>query len=439
MLLSVNSIYFQFHSVLYFVSDVTAACIIDDFKTSSLVGRVESILQTLSTENAQKDFEVNYLFLLFCLFLQTKGFALPSQTLIEEFFSTFPNGIYTFLQHFYVLLEWNFDVDFFVNEPLGNAVALIKSNKLIEAISFSDAAVSCEGHRAKALSLLGSVQFIKGDMKSAHESFTLSKELNSNDSNVLIKLALVELEQNNYMKMHFNLEAGLQADSSNPAVFYHRGEIFALGGNLEQAVKDFEKAIELYPDFVLAYVHKARALLGLERYEEAEELLTKAQGKFKNRVEVWNSLGEVLVMKKDFEAAEKAFNSILKKHPKSPEVYLNKALLAMNRNNDVKTAEKHLKRAIEIEPSFEAAHLQLANLLLSSGNVKDSMIHFEEAVKYARTLQELISVHSLKCASVAQLKIAEKFPFLAEKMKYVYFNSFEFYCNCFRTLNQISH
>lgn len=39
-------------------SDITAACIIDDFQTGYLVERVESILRTLSTENAQKDFEV---------------------------------------------------------------------------------------------------------------------------------------------------------------------------------------------------------------------------------------------------------------------------------------------------------------------------------------------------------------------------------------------
>lgn len=38
--------------------DVTAACIMDDFKTNSLVNRVETLLQTLSTTNAEKDFEV---------------------------------------------------------------------------------------------------------------------------------------------------------------------------------------------------------------------------------------------------------------------------------------------------------------------------------------------------------------------------------------------
>lgn len=309
------------------------------------------------------------------------------------------------------------EVDYSSNNALSTAIEFIKSKKYTEAAALCEAAVQSDTFRAKSLALQGSIQFIKGDMKSAYESLSLSNKLDPNDANVLIKLALVELEKNNYFKMHGNLEKALDADPKNPAFFYHRGEIFALGGNLELSVKDFENAIDLYPDFVLAYIHRARALLGLERYSDAEKLMNQAKEKFNDRVDVLNTVGEVLVLKKEFDAAEKVFNSILKKHPKSPEVYLNKALLAMSRNNDVKAAEKHLKHAIEIEPSFEAAHLQLANLLLSNGNVKDSMAHFEHAVKYARTLQELISVHSLKCASLAQLKIAEKFPSLADKMK----------------------
>lgn len=297
------------------------------------------------------------------------------------------------------------------------AAELIKSKKYFEAIEFSESSLNSENFKSKALALMGSIQFLKGDMNSAFETLSLSSELDPKDSDVLIKLALVELERNNYLKMHEYLDRAQDFNPKNPSLYYHRGEIFALAGNLEMAIKDFESAIDLSPEFVFAYVHKARALLGLDKFDQAEQLLVKAKDRFKNNLEVSNSLGEVLVMKKDFDAAEKVFNGILKNHPKSPEVYLNKALLAMTRNEDVKDAEKHLKRAIEIEPSFEAAHLQLANLLLSNGNVKDSMVHFEQAVKYARTLQELISVHSLKCASIAQLKIAERFPFLVEKMK----------------------
>ena len=309
------------------------------------------------------------------------------------------------------------EFDFSANGALSKAIEFVRSRNYSELNALCEAAVQSDCYRAKSLALKGSMQFIKGDIRSAYETLILANQLDPNDSNVLIKLALVELERNNFLKMNEYMERAQDADPRNPALYYHRGEIFALGGNLELSVKDLETAIDLDPDFVLAYIHKARALLGLERYSDAEKLMNQAKEKFGDRVDVLNTVGEVLVLKKEFDAAENVFNSILKKHPKSPEVYLNKAMLSMSRNNDVKAAEKHLRRAIEIEPAYEAAHLQLANLLLSNGNVKDSMDHFEHAVKYARTLQELVSVHSLKCASLAQLKIAEKFPGLADKMK----------------------
>lgn len=42
--------------------DVTAACIIDDFTKGGMVERVENILRALSTQKAQKDFEVCKIF-----------------------------------------------------------------------------------------------------------------------------------------------------------------------------------------------------------------------------------------------------------------------------------------------------------------------------------------------------------------------------------------
>lgn len=319
----------------------------------------------------------------------------------------------------FLLIEWDAKkIDLSSNTDLLNAIEAIRSKNYREAMNLSEKAIDSSNMLLpEALSLYGTFNFLKGDMKSASKYFEESLKLNPNNSNVLIKMALVELEQNHFPKMTEYLEKAQVADPNNPSLFYHRGEILALSGSLDGANVDFTTAIGLCPDFILAYVHNARALLGLEKITEAETFLNKALHKFKDNVEIRNSLGEVLVMKREFSGAEKLFDNILKKHPNSPQIYLNKALLAMTHTNDIETAEKNLRCAIEIDPSFEAAHLQLANLLLSNGNVKDSMEHFDQAVKYANSLQELISVHSLKCASVAQLRITEQFPSLAAKMK----------------------
>jgi import receptor subunit TOM70 len=281
------------------------------------------------------------------------------------------------------------------------------------------AALSSESTEAQALAheLVGTFQFLRGDIKAAGSSLSKALEIQPNESNVLVKLALVELEHNDFPKMTEFLEKAFAADPKNPALYYHRGEILALSGNLEGAIRDFSCAVELCPDFHLAYVHNSRALLGLHKIEEAEEALLEALKHYPDSAEVQNGYGEVLVMKGEYSAAEKVFDSIIKKDPAAIQVYLNKALLAMNQSNDVTSAEMHLRAAIKLDPSFMAAHLQLANLLLSNGKTSESMQHFDDALKYARTLQELVSVHSLRCASMAQVQIAERFPTLASKMK----------------------
>ena len=44
----------------------------------------------------------------------------------------------------------------------------------------------------------------------------------------------------------------------NVLVYYNRAGIQAQLGNIESAVEDYSKAIELYPDFANAYLNRSR-------------------------------------------------------------------------------------------------------------------------------------------------------------------------------------
>lgn len=47
-------------------------------------------------------------------------------------------------------------------------------------------------------------------------------------------------------------------------------------GDIDVALKEFEKAIKLYPDFVMFYFDYAKALISEDEYEKAREMLNKA-------------------------------------------------------------------------------------------------------------------------------------------------------------------
>ena len=52
----------------------------------------------------------------------------------------------------------------------------------------------------------------------------------------------------------FNL--ALEIDPANSDVYHHRGQVKLLTENTTEAVKDFEKSVELNPTFPIAYVQK---------------------------------------------------------------------------------------------------------------------------------------------------------------------------------------
>jgi mitochondrial import receptor subunit TOM70 len=270
----------------------------------------------------------------------------------------------------------------------------------------------------QALIWHGTFQFLKGEMEDAKKVFEKARNLDPKNVEILTKLALVSLEQNSYAEMTETLEQALEADPLDPSVYYHRGEILALNGNFDSAIADFTKSIELDSRFIPAYVHKTRALLGIQMIDAAKDFVLRALQLFPENVDLTNCYGEVLASNGSIDEAAKTFDHILERNPKSPQVWLNKALLGISDPKAMEQVEECLRTALEIEPAFIQARIQLAILLLSANKPKDSLVQFDEAAKNARTLPELVIVHSQRAASLAQSEVAERYPVLAEKIRF---------------------
>jgi tetratricopeptide (TPR) repeat protein len=142
-------------------------------------------------------------------------------------------------------------------------------------------------------------------------------------------------------------------------------------------------------------------------------------------VDIINAYGEVLVFMQKEQEAGTFFDKALNINKESPSVLLNKAVLIMNSMamggahlaSMKGQAIQYLEKAVQVDPKFETAHLQLGNLLLGEGKTESAFIHFDEAIRYARTLPELISIESVVIASRAQVEVGKRYPVLAEQFK----------------------
>jgi TolB-like protein/tetratricopeptide (TPR) repeat protein len=125
--------------------------------------------------------------------------------------------------------------------------------------------------------------------------------------------------------------------------------------NLQSAIGYFEHAITEDANYAPAYASLAHASvrLALDSSEADASSLEKATALARKAIELDASLGEP---------------------------HLDLAEVA-ERGNDWRTAERELKRALELEPGNSLAHLYYGNYLVSAGRVDESIVEFEKAVQ----------------------------------------------------------
>jgi superkiller protein 3 len=117
-------------------------------------------------------------------------------------------------------------------------------------------------------------------------------------------------------------------------------------GKVDEAVVQYQKALEINPDYAEACNNLGNALLQKGKVDEAIAQLQRAQQLKPDYAEACNNLGNALLQK-----------------------------------GNVAEAIAHVQRALQIKPDFANAHDVLGNALLQKGNVAEAITQFQEALQ----------------------------------------------------------
>ena len=158
--------------------------------------------------------------------------------------------------------------------------------------------------------------------------------------------------------------------------------IYDYVGRVDEAEKEYRKAIRINPTLAEAHNNLGLLLENLKQYEEAEKEYRKAI-ELKNDLPdkgalVYNNLGVLLRHLKRLEEAEKEFREAIRINP-------NRALAHYNLGaslDDLKRyeeAEEEYKEAIRIKPDFAAAHANLGILFSKTGKKEEAKKEFRIA------------------------------------------------------------
>jgi len=144
----------------------------------------------------------------------------------------------------------------------------------------------------------------------------------------------------------------LKANSEHENPWFEVGIGLNNIGRFEEAEKAFDEAIKRRPDWYEAQLFRARALLQLERYAEAETLLKSLLCQSDFEIEARGQLSTALLYQNKLLECEEVLEKALTGSMVPLNVHINASTLYFERG-DFKKAHIHMARAVEMNPGDE--------------------------------------------------------------------------------------
>ncbi|MDD5176136.1 MAG: tetratricopeptide repeat protein [Sterolibacterium sp.] len=162
------------------------------------------------------------------------------------------------------------------------------------------------------------------------------------------------------------------------------GQIAIARGEYGKALAGFEALLASYPGNVELLNHKAFALMGLERFDDAKQILAELLTLDARAFVANKLLGSVLAQEGQHETAREHFSVALEVQPNDSEInaLLAKTLIDTNRSDD---AVAYLKQAIKLKPKSPVAFNLMGSAYRYRCRFRTSLSYYRQALKLAPT------------------------------------------------------
>jgi tetratricopeptide (TPR) repeat protein len=179
------------------------------------------------------------------------------------------------IQHFQAALTANPGSD---DVKFDLADAYFRKGDYAQALATANQ-VSAQGQQDDAfLSLLGDIQAHLGDTRRATQIFLDAMKRNPDNDQYYLSLALAELRERNVVGARGTLQEGLARIPSSGKIFWGLGIVSVLEGKTPQAEEDFERAMDLLPEWPGSYSTLGFFYFQTGEIAKAREVLNRFKG-----------------------------------------------------------------------------------------------------------------------------------------------------------------
>merc|ERR1719162_261116 len=187
-----------------------------------------------------------------------------------------------------------------------------------------------------------------------------------------------------------------------------------LQADLNAAKADLERCIELRPDYVMARLRLAAVLTSTNDPDGAKKQLEAAARVDPDSSDVLSYQGELYFTQNEFGKAKEQFEKAMNLEPKNPTPYVNTALAVLNTPPEAgkqlemaNEACSLLEKAIEVDPQFQTAYVQLGQLKLGMATdlvtAQEVVGLYDKGLSFCRTKEEMKDLMGMKLLTQAQV------------------------------------
>jgi tetratricopeptide (TPR) repeat protein len=157
----------------------------------------------------------------------------------------------------------------------------------------------------------------------------------------------------------------LEINPQYALAYYNRGLAYDSKGQYDQAISDFNKALEINPRNALTYVGRGMAYGKKGSYDEAISDYTKVLEINPRYAEAYYNRGLLYDNKGQYDQAISDYSKALEINPREASAYYNRGM-AFKKKGQYDQAISDYNKALEIEPTFAEAYNNFAWLLATA-------------------------------------------------------------------------
>jgi tetratricopeptide (TPR) repeat protein len=161
---------------------------------------------------------------------------------------------------------------------------------------------------------------------------------------------------------------------------YHAGRQLEKDNNYDDAIKEYQAAVQEFPDYVDALYRLANLYTDRKAYTQAIAALRQVAMLKPNDANVRNDLGYALKKNGEFKDAAAEYYAAIRLNPKLAVAQNNLANL-LYANRQYAAALEHYRAAVQLQPANAETHMNLATCLDVIGRHDDAILEYKEAIR----------------------------------------------------------